>query len=179
MGGVKLGDQVSLFEDSATVGVGAELLGKVVDSMGVPYEGPALKLSQRMPLYGSPLNPMDRALIKDPLDLGIRAINSCLSCGRGQRQGIFAGSGVGKSVLLGMMSRFTAADVVVIALIGERGREVREFIERELGPQGRKKAVVVVETAEKSPVRRVSGAAYVYPTTIAEHPQRHREPTCS
>ena len=101
---------------------------------------------------------MQRVVIREPLDLGVRSINACLTCGKGQRQGIFAGSGVGKSVLMGMMARYTAADVVVIGLIGERGREVREFIERELGEEGLKKSVIVVETADKSPLRRARGA---------------------
>jgi flagellum-specific ATP synthase len=110
---------------------------------------------------------MDREIITTPLDLGVRAINACLTTGEGQRQGIFAGSGVGKSVLLGMMSRFTNADIVVIGLIGERGREVKEFIEKELGPEGRKKTIVVVETSDKSAVRRVRGAYAA--TAIAEY----------
>jgi flagellum-specific ATP synthase len=110
---------------------------------------------------------MDRTIIREPLDLGIRSVNACLSCGRGQRAGIFAGSGVGKSVLLGMMARYTSADVVVVGLIGERGKEVREFIEHDLGEEGRRKSVIVVETAEKSPIRRARGA-YVS-TAIAEY----------
>ncbi len=159
LGHVQLGDLVYLKEETATIPVGPELLGEVVDSMCQPYEGSrALNLKEKIPLYGSTLNPMERALISQPLDLGIRSVNGCLTCGKGQRQGIFAGSGVGKSVLLGMMARLTSADVVVIGLIGERGREVKEFIERELGEEGRKKSVVVVETADKSPIRRVRGA---------------------
>lgn len=166
--GVRLGDRVVLSEDVATFPVGEGLLGKVVDSVGRCYETQKLlELPERMPLYGVAQNPLSRELIEEPLDLGIRAINSCLTCGKGQRQGIFAGSGVGKSVLLGMMARYTAADVVVIALIGERGREVREFIERELGEEGRKKSVVVVETADKSAVRRARGAYAA--ATIAEY----------
>lgn len=167
LGTVELGDPVHLKEELAMIPVGPELLGKVVDSMMHPLEGGTLELPDRVALYGESLNPMQRALITEPLDLGIRSINACLTCGKGQRQGIFAGSGVGKSVLLGMMARFTSADVVVVALIGERGREVREFIENELGEEGRKKSVVVVETADKSPVRRVRGA-YVG-TAIAEY----------
>jgi flagellum-specific ATP synthase len=116
-------------------------------------------LPERVLLHGGYLNPMDRQLIERPIDLGIRCINACLTCGLGQRQGIFAGSGVGKSVLLGMMARYTSADVVVIGLIGERGREVREFLERELGQEGRRRSVVVVETADKSAVRRARGAS--------------------
>lgn len=159
LGSVQLGDLVEIGEESATIPVGESLLGSVVDSMCKPYEKPfEFPLKDNVPLYGETLNPLSRELITEPLDLGVAAINGCLTCGKGQRTGIFAGSGVGKSVLLGMMARFTSADVVVIGLIGERGREVREFIERELGPEGMKKSVVVVETADKSPVRRVRGA---------------------
>lgn len=159
LGAVQLGDQVEIGEAMATIPVGKSLLGTVVDSMCEPYEKAfEKKLEDRVPLYGANLNPLARELITEPLDLGVSAINGCLTCGKGQRTGIFAGSGVGKSVLLGMMARYTSADVVVIGLIGERGREVREFIERELGPEGMKKSVVVVETADKSPVRRVRGA---------------------
>ncbi len=166
LGSVQLGDLVQLEEGSASIAVGDGLLGDVIDSLGVSYEGKLSKTTQRMPLYGAALNPMDRQIIDEPLDLGVRAINACLSCGKGQRQGIFAGSGVGKSVLLGMMARYTSADVVVIALLGERGREVREFLERDLGEEGRKKSVVVVETADKSAVRRVRCAFTA--TAIAE-----------
>lgn len=168
LGNIKLGDRVVLSEMSAAIPVGEALLGHVVDSMCVPYEGSFSKpLVEKMSLYGTNLNPMKRELIRQPLDLGVRAINACLACGKGQRQGIFAGSGVGKSVLLGMMARYTEADVVVIGLIGERGREVREFIEHELGPEGMKKSVIVVETADKSAVRRQRGAFAA--TAIAEY----------
>ncbi len=166
LGSVQLGDMVHLDEGNASIAVGDGLLGDVIDSLGVSYEGRASNTFERAPLYGTALNPMDREVIDQPLDLGVRAINACLSCGKGQRQGIFAGSGVGKSVLLGMMARYTSADVVVIALLGERGREVREFLERDLGAEGRKKSVVVVETADKSAVRRVRCAFTA--TAIAE-----------
>jgi len=167
LGGIQLGDRVTLLEESASIPVGPEMLGHVVDSMCIPYEGKFRSpLRERWPIYGFHTNPMERKLITRPLDLGVRSINACLSCGIGQRQGIFAGSGVGKSVLLGMMARFTAADVVVIGLIGERGREVKEFIERELGPEGMKKSVVVVETSDKSAIRRARGAFVA--TSIAE-----------
>lgn len=159
LGHVQLGDTVEMGEETATIPAGEALLGKVVDSMCQPYEeNQTLQFADRVPLYGETLNPLKRELITEPLDLGVTAINACLTCGKGQRTGIFAGSGVGKSILLGMMARYTEADVVVIGLIGERGREVREFIERELGNEGMKKSVVVVETADKSPVRRVRGA---------------------
>lgn len=168
LGAVKLGDRVSLAEASATIRVGDGLLGEVVDSMCRSYSGEINhRLSDFVPLYGRNQNPMQRVLIREPLDLGVRAINSCLTCGKGQREGIFAGSGVGKSVLMGMMARYTEADVVVIGLIGERGREVKEFIERELGEEGRKKSVIVVETADRSAVRRARGAFTA--TAIAEY----------
>lgn len=167
LGQVQLGDRVYIEEESAFLPVGPDLLGKVVDSTCRNYDDIPLDLKERIPLYGEILNPMKRELITQPLDLGIRAINACLTCGRGQRQGIFAGSGVGKSVLMGMMARHTSADVVVVGLIGERGREVREFIERDLGKEGLRKSVIVVETADKSPVRRVRGAYTA--TSIAEY----------
>jgi flagellum-specific ATP synthase len=168
LAGIRLGDKVNLVEEEASIGVGPELIGSVIDSTGVSYEtGKPIATSLKYPLYGESLNPMDREIITTPLDLGVRAINACLTTGEGQRQGIFAGSGVGKSVLLGMMSRFTNADIVVIGLIGERGREVKEFIEKELGPEGRKKTIVVVETSDKSAVRRVRGAYAA--TAIAEY----------
>lgn len=171
LGSVRLGDRVFLVEQSATVDVGEALLGQVIDSRGVSYEhNDALVLPDKVPLYGSVLNPMARELIRENIDLGVRSLNACLTCGKGQRQGIFAGSGVGKSVLLGMMARYTAADVVVIGLIGERGREVKEFLEKELGEHGRKRSVVVVETAEKSPVRRTRGAHVA--AAVAEYFQR-------
>jgi flagellum-specific ATP synthase len=159
LGPVRLNDRVILAEESSSIPAGDALLGQVVDSMCRPYEGSLSKpLIDRVPLYGVNINPMQRVVIREPLDLGVRSINACLTCGKGQRQGIFAGSGVGKSVLMGMMARYTSADVVVIGLIGERGREVREFIERELGEEGLKKSVIVVETADKSPLRRARGA---------------------
>jgi flagellum-specific ATP synthase len=168
LNGVQLGDRVLLLEETGHIPVGRSLLGSVVDSTLRSYESEELKgLNERIPLYGLPLNPMHRQPISKPLDLGVRAINACLTCGQGQRMGIFAGSGVGKSVLLGMLARQTSADVVVLALIGERGRELRDFLERELGPEARKKMVVVAETADTSPVRRVRGA-YVA-AAIAEY----------
>lgn len=167
LSGIQLGDRVMAFENQASVPVGKELLGRVVDSLCRPIDfGEKLNLPRKIPLQGENLNPMAREIIREPIDLGIRSINACLSCGRGQRAGIFAGSGVGKSVLLGMMARYTSADVVVVGLIGERGKELKEFIENDLGPEGMKKSVVVVETADKSPVRRARGA-YVA-TAIAE-----------
>jgi flagellum-specific ATP synthase len=150
------------------VPVGDELLGRVLDGVGRPLDnrGP-LHTSQSRPLQSRPVNPMLRAAINQPLDVGIRAINALLTVGRGQRMGLFAGSGVGKSVLLGMMARYTEADVIVVGLIGERGREVKEFIEQILGEKGMARSVVVAAPADTGPLMRLQGAAYA--TSIAEH----------
>jgi len=139
--GMNSGNLVVLLEQTPTVGVGQALLGRVLDGNGKPLDdGPALgHLEEQRSIYQKPSDPLKRTMIADPLDLGVRAINGVLTCGKGQRVGIMAGSGVGKSVLLGMLARNTAADINVIALIGERGREVREFIERDLGPEGLKR----------------------------------------
>lgn len=148
--------------------VGDEMLGRVVDGAGRPLDGLGpLGTTQTRSLQSRPINPLARATISRSLDVGIRAINGLLTVGRGQRVGLFAGSGVGKSVLIGMMARFTAADVVVVGLIGERGREVKEFIEQNLGPEGRARSVVVAAPADTSPLMRLQGASYA--TTIAEH----------
>lgn len=148
--------------------VGEELLGRVLDGSGRPLDakGPLLATLSR-PLQSRPINPMTRAAIEHPLDVGIRAINGLLTVGRGQRMGLFAGSGVGKSVLLGMMARYTEAEIIVVGLIGERGREVKEFIEQILGEEGMRRAVVVAAPADTGPLMRLQGAAYA--TTIAEH----------
>lgn len=148
--------------------VGDALLGRVVDAAGRPLDqrGPLLIDSLR-PLQSRPINPMSRAPIEATLDVGVRAINALLAVGRGQRMGLFAGSGVGKSVLLGMMARYTEAEVIVVGLIGERGREVKEFIEQILGEEGLRRAVVVAAPADVSPLMRLQGAAYA--TSIAEH----------
>jgi len=147
---------------------GSALLGRVVDSLGQPIDGLGpLVDCERAPVLRRPINAMNRDPVRTPLDTGVRAINSLLTVGRGQRLGLFAGSGVGKSVLLGMMARYTAADVTVVGLIGERGREVKEFIEDILGPEGLSRAVVVAAPADCSPVLRMQGA--VYATSIAEH----------
>lgn len=147
--------------------LGDGLLGRVVDAQGVPLDrkGPLLDVGS-LPLDRSPINAMDRDPVREPLDTGVRAINALLTVGRGQRIGLFAGSGVGKSVLLGMMARYTEADVIVVGLIGERGREVKEFIEDILGVQGRERSVVVAAPADAPPLLRLQGAAYA--TAIAE-----------
>jgi flagellum-specific ATP synthase len=148
--------------------VGDALLGRVLDSSGRPLDslGP-LNTEATAPLNNRAANPLSRAPITDILDVGVRAINSMLTVGRGQRMGLFAGSGVGKSVLLGMMARYTSADVIVVGLIGERGREVKEFIEQILGEEGLARAVVVAAPADTPPLVRLQGAAYA--TSIAEH----------
>jgi flagellum-specific ATP synthase len=148
--------------------VGVKLLGRVLDGAGRPLDslGP-LGSDESAPINVRPANPLDRAPIVETLDVGIRAINSMLTVGRGQRLGLFAGSGVGKSVLLGMMARYTTADVIVVGLIGERGREVKEFIEQILGPEGLARSVVVAAPADTPPLMRLQGAAYA--TAIAEH----------
>src|SRR5471032_1002866 len=148
--------------------VGPELLGRVLDGAGRPLDslGP-LVASDSAPINVRPANPLGRAPIVDTLDVGVRAINSMLTVGRGQRMGLFAGSGVGKSVLLGMMARYTEADVIVVGLIGERGREVKEFIEQILGAEGLARSVVVAAPADTPPLMRLQGAAYA--TAIAEY----------
>jgi flagellum-specific ATP synthase len=167
MRGVGLGAKIQLVRQNASVRVGEELLGRVIDGLGQTIDGLGeVEGVKEVPLYSETRNPLNRKPIREPLDLGIRAINSALTVGRGQRVGIMAGSGVGKSVLLGMMARYTKADVNVIALIGERGREVREFIENDLGPEGMKKSVVVVVTSDQSPLIRMRGAFVA--TAIAE-----------
>jgi flagellum-specific ATP synthase len=156
-------------EDRAKqVAVGNALLGRVVDGSGRPLDDRgALPVERYVPLHSRPINPLDRAPIRRILDVGVRSINALLTIGRGQRLGLFAGSGVGKSVLLGMMARYTDADVVVVGLIGERGREVREFIETILGAQGLARSVVVAAPADNPPLLRLHGAAYA--TAIAEY----------
>jgi flagellum-specific ATP synthase len=147
--------------------VGMNLLGRVLDGAGrVLDKQGRLELDQRVPLYSRPVNPLDRAPIREVLDTGVRAINALLTVGRGQRLGLFAGSGVGKSILLGMMARYTSADVVVVGLIGERGREVKEFIETILGEEGLARSVVVAAPADSPPLLRLHGASYA--TALAE-----------
>ena len=148
--------------------VGEGMLGRVVDAAGRPLDGLGpLAFDQEVPLSRAPINPLTRAPIKDVLDVGVRAINAMLTVGRGQRMGLFAGSGVGKSVLLGMMARYTSADVIVVGLIGERGREVKDFIENTLGEEGMARAVLVAAPADTSPLLRLQGAAYA--TCLAEY----------
>lgn len=153
---------------AGTIAVGPELLGRIIDGAGRPLDGlPMPGCVARAPLAGHAINPLERQPIHEPLDVGVRAINALLTVGRGQRIGLFAGSGVGKSVLLGMMARYTTADVIVVGLIGERGREVKEFVERILGPQDRERAVVVAAPADSPPLMRLQGAWLA--TAVAEY----------
>jgi flagellum-specific ATP synthase len=156
-------------EDRAKqVSVGLGLLGRVVDGAGRALDDRgALVLDRYVPLHSRPFNPLEREPIRKVLDVGVRAINALLTVGRGQRLGLFAGSGVGKSVLLGMMARYTAADIVVVGLIGERGREVREFVENILSAEALARSVVVAAPADSPPLLRIHGAAYA--TAVAEH----------
>jgi flagellum-specific ATP synthase len=150
------------------IAVGPQMLGRVLDGNGRPLDqlGP-LQLADRAPLQSRPSNPLLREPIRDTLDVGVRAINALLPVGRGQRMGLFAGSGVGKSMLLGMMARYTDADITVVGLIGERGREVKEFIEQILGEEGMARSVVVAAPADTPPLMRLHGAAYA--TAVAEY----------
>ncbi len=166
--GIGAGSRISIVKKGATTGVGEGLLGRIIDGCGKAIDGKGnIEYEAEYPLYRNPPAPLDRRPIDTPLDVGIRAINALVTIGKGQRMGIFAGSGVGKSVLIGMMAKGTAADVNVIALIGERGREVKEFIERELGYEGLKNSVVVAATSDEPPLIRIR-AAFVA-QTIAEY----------
>ena len=152
----------------ARVSVGNDWLGRVLDGEGDPLDGrPKPRGEASAPLSGRRINPVERAPVREPLDVGVRALNALLTVGRGQRLGLFAGTGVGKSTLLGMMTRYTAADVIVVGLIGERGREVRDFVEHSLGPEGLARACVIATPADRSPLQRLHGAALA--TTVAEH----------
>lgn len=148
--------------------VGTALLGRVIDAAGNPLDqlGP-IHCAENVPLSSRPVNPIDREPINQVLDVGVRPINALLSIGRGQRMGLFAGSGVGKSVLLGMMARYTSAEIIVVGLIGERGREVKEFIEQILGKSGLARSVVVAAPADTPPLHRLQGA--IYAAAVAEH----------
>jgi flagellum-specific ATP synthase len=166
--GVGPGDMVRVLSHSSQVCLGPELLGRVIDGRGQPLDGkPAPKCRDTLALMGRPLNPMERGPIQQVLDVGVKAINGVLTMGRGQRIGLVAGSGVGKSVLLGMLTRFTKADVVVIGLIGERGREVQAFISESLGTEGLAKSVVVAAPANLSPVLRLKATHMTH--VIAEY----------
>ncbi len=166
--GLGPGSLIRVVKSSATIMVGNNLLGRVIDAMELPQDGlPSPLLTERKSLYSLPPGPMERQNITETLDLGVRAINGLLTCGLGQRMGIMAGSGIGKSVLLGMMAKYSKSDINVIALIGERGREVREFIERDLGKEGLSRSVIVVVTSDQPPLLRMRGAFVA--TSIAEY----------
>ncbi len=166
--GVRHGNRVRLMRTTRWLRVGPELLGRVIDAQGHVVDGkPQPALAERTCFVRQPPHPCTRPRIDTPLSTGIRAVDGLLTCGKGQRMGIFAGSGVGKSVTLGMMARYTSADVIVVALIGERGREVNEFIERDLGPEGLAKSVVVVATSDEPALVRVQAAMTA--TAIAEY----------
>ncbi|NLM26090.1 MAG: flagellar protein export ATPase FliI [Firmicutes bacterium] len=166
--GIGPGSQVISLSRPLKVGVGPKLLGRILDGLGNPMDGKGpLVIEKELPIENNYVQPLNRQRITKPLSVGVRAIDGVLTCGRGQRLGIFAGSGVGKSTLLGMMARNTEADVNVIALIGERGREVREFIENDLGPEGLARSVVVVATSDQPALVRLKAAMVA--TTIAEY----------
>lgn len=168
MSAIGFGSRIELLRTSASVKVGDSLLGRVINGLGEPIDGKGdLELVKEAYLYRGSVNPLDRKPIHSPLDLGVKSINSFTTVGKGQRVGILAGSGVGKSVLMGMMARANQSDVNVIALIGERGREVREFIENILGEEGLKKSVVIAVTSDQSALLRMRGAFVA--TAIAEH----------
>lgn len=168
MQGIGPGSRITMSGQVASLAVGPSLLGRVLDGCGNPMDGKGpVAATERYPLHAAPPNPLQRTRLRTPLDLGVRAINGFLTCGRGQKMGIFSGSGVGKSVLLGMISRYTKADVNVIALIGERGREVNEFLERDLGAEALGRTVVVVATSDQAPLIRLRAALVA--TTIAEY----------
>ena len=166
--GIGPGASVRVISESGHADLGDELLGRVIDAQGEPLDGkPKPACTTKLGLLGLPLNPMERGPINKVLDVGVKAINGLLTLGRGQRVGLVAGSGVGKSVLLGMLTRFTKADIVVIGLIGERGREVQAFINETLGPEGLAKAVVIAAPANVSPVLRLKAAHLTH--VVAEY----------
>ena len=153
--GIQLHDRITALEGQASIAVGPDLIGSVIDGFGQPIDRkPAIRPAAYYPLYQAPVSPMDREHIVEPITTGIRAIDTLMPCGKGQRMGLFGGSGVGKSTLLGAMAKHNSADVTVIALIGERNREVRAFLEHELGPEGSKRSVVVCATSDRpAPLR--------------------------
>jgi len=168
LGGIRYGDRIMTWGAQPSIRVGEELLGRVIDAVGKPLDSlPDYRARDHQPLHGFGPAPLERQPIQEALATGIRAIDGFLTCGRGQRLGIFGGSGVGKSTLVGMMTRGNAADLAVLALVGERGREVREFLEGTLGMEGRKRSVVVVSTSDQSPLLRIRAALTA--TAVAEY----------
>jgi flagellum-specific ATP synthase len=165
--GIRYGDAVLGMGVTPRIVVGTSMAGRIFDALGSPLDGlPAPRLTEEWPLVGMLPHPMEREPITEPLQTGVRVLDGMLTVGRGQRVGIFGGSGVGKSTLIGMMTRNTAADVTVVGLVGERGREVREFVEDSLGEEGRKRAVVLVSTSDQSPLLRMRAAMSA--TAVAE-----------
>ena len=165
--GIRYGDAVLAMGVTPEIAVGTEMEGRIVDALGSPLDGlPTPRVAEMWPLDGTVPHPMEREPIKEPLQTGLRVLDGMLTVGRGQRVGIFGGSGVGKSTLIGMMARNTAADLTVVGLVGERGREVREFVEDSLGEEGRKRSVVLVSTSDQSPLLRMRAAMAA--TSVAE-----------
>jgi len=166
--GIEPGACIEAENNFPAFNVSDALIGRIIDGNGNPLDGKGpIPIGSEYPLMGETINPLERNRINKPLDMGVRSINGLLTCARGQRVGIMAGTGVGKSVLLGMIARNTDAEINIIALIGERGREVKEFIEENLGPEGMKKSIVVAATSDQSPLTRLRGAFVA--TTIAEY----------
>ena len=166
--GIAPGCTIEVTEEQPSFSVSSEMIGRVLDGNGKPIDGKGpIPLGANYPIMGTPLNPLCRERIKQPLDVGVRSINGLLTCAKGQRIGIMAGTGVGKSMLLGMIARNTEAAVNVIALIGERGREVKEFIEENLGAEGMKRSIVIAAASDQPPLVRLRGAFIA--TTIAEY----------
>ncbi|HEV2709768.1 MAG TPA: FliI/YscN family ATPase [Edaphobacter sp.] len=165
--GIRYGDTLRAMGVTPGIGVGEEMEGRILNALGAPLDGlPAPRVAQMWPLDGAVPHPMEREPIREPLQTGLRALDGMLTVGRGQRVGIFGGSGVGKSTLIGMMTRNTAADLTVVGLVGERGREVREFVEDSLGEEGRRRSVVLVSTSDQSPLLRMRAAMAA--TSVAE-----------
>lgn len=166
--GVRRGDRIRLLNSTPNVRVGPALLGRVLGGLGeVSDGGPPVTLPHRVSLYADPPSPMTRPKISEPIGTGIRAIDALLTCAKGQRMGIFSGSGVGKSTTLGMIARYSQADIIVVGLVGERGREVREFLDKDLGPEGLKRSVVVCATSDEPALVRLKAAFTA--TAIAEY----------
>lgn len=166
--GIGLGSRIILHQDRASIRISDQMIGRVFDGLlNVMDGGPDLEADEQFDLTARPLNPLRRGRVEEPLDVGVRALNGLLTVGKGQRVAILSGSGVGKSMLLGMMAKGTTADLNVIALIGERGREVREFLERDLGPEGLARSIVIVATSDTSPLVRVRAANAA--TSVAEY----------
>jgi flagellum-specific ATP synthase len=165
--GIRYGDSVVATGAMPGIGVGEEMSGRILDGLGFPLDGlPAPRVTEMWSLDGTVRQPMERMTIKEPLQTGVRVLDGMLTVGRGQRIGVFGGSGVGKSTLLGMMTRGTAADITVVGLVGERGREVREFVEDSLGEEGQRRSVVLVSTSDQSPLLRMRAAMAA--TSVAE-----------